>query len=67
MYESMMDYMKKYPSPSKKVIKRFNYYIKNWINKQTIKLPEHTKKFKQNTHFFLNFDGQAFRVFLVNF
>ena len=27
---------------------RFNYYIKNWKDKQTIKVPEHAKVFKQN-------------------
>lgn len=27
---------------------RFNYYIKNWKDKQTVKIPEHTKEFKQN-------------------
>ena len=27
---------------------RFRYYIKNWTNKQFIKIPEHAKEFKQN-------------------
>jgi len=27
---------------------RFNYYIKNWKDKQIIKIPDHAKKFKQN-------------------
>ena len=27
---------------------RFNYYIKNWKNKQTIKVPDHAKEFKLN-------------------
>jgi hypothetical protein len=30
------------------VEQRVNYYIKNWKNKQTIKIPEHVKGFKQN-------------------
>ena len=27
---------------------RFNYYIKNWKDKQTVKIPDHAKIFKQN-------------------
>ena len=27
---------------------RFNYYIKNWKDEQTIKVPDHAKEFKQN-------------------
>ena len=27
---------------------RFNYYIKNWKDKQTFKIPDHAKVFKQN-------------------
>lgn len=26
----------------------FNYYIKNWKDKQTIKIPEHARVFKKN-------------------
>lgn len=32
----------------KKIEQRFNYYIKNWQDKQTITIPEYAKKFKQN-------------------
>ena len=27
---------------------RFNYYIKNWKDEQTVKIPDHAKEFKQN-------------------